>query len=147
MYSDRCKAFVCDLTQDDLTQNIPTPVQLVSAIFVLSAIPPEKMISALQNVWRVMRPGGVLVIRDYGLYDQAQLRFKPGHKMQDHLYVRSDGTLAYYFSLDRLNEVFTQAGFEPVEEARYVMTEVVNRKREVKMDRVFVQAKFRRPVT
>ena len=47
---------------------------------------------------QVMKPGGVLLFRDYGLYDHAMLRFGRGHKIADNFYVRQDGTRAYYFS-------------------------------------------------
>ena len=45
-----------------------------------------------------MKPGGVLLFRDYGLYDHAMLRFGRGHKIADNFYMRQDGTRAYYFS-------------------------------------------------
>lgn len=52
----------------------------------------------LTSFVQVLKPGGLLLIRDYGLYDQAMLRFGPGHKLGDNFYVRQDGTRAYYFS-------------------------------------------------
>ncbi len=47
----------------------------------------------------MLRPDGLLLFRDYGLYDHAMLRFSAGHKLSDNFYVRQDGTRAYYFSL------------------------------------------------
>ncbi|CAG8718006.1 9766_t:CDS:2, partial [Funneliformis mosseae] len=40
----RCNAFVCDLTKDNLSDFIPSNdnIDIVSSIFVLSSIPPEK---------------------------------------------------------------------------------------------------------
>jgi len=47
----RCKAFVCDLTVDPLVDNVPREtVDIVSFIFVLSAISPEKMKTAVRNI-------------------------------------------------------------------------------------------------
>jgi len=43
-----------------------------------------------------------VLVRDYGLYDHAMLRFAPGHKLADSFYVRQDGTRAYYFSKGKL---------------------------------------------
>jgi len=142
----RCHAFVCDLTTDDLPKHVSlNSINVASAIFVLSALPFEKMPIAVKNVFEVLKPGGVVLFRDYGLYDLAQLRFKPGHKLEENFYVRQDGTLAYYFSLEVLKNLFEKMGFETVE-ASYVFKEIVNRKQEVKMERIFVQAKFRKPL-
>ena len=67
-------------------------VDVASMIFVLSAIHPEKFISALENVASVLKTGGFLIFRDYGLYDMAQIRFGKGNKLAENFYVRQDGT-------------------------------------------------------
>lgn len=98
----RCHAFVADITKDDLTSEVPAgSVDFASLIFVLSAIEPQHMGAVLHNIHKTLKPGGLLFFRDYGLYDFAQLRFKPGHKLQENLYVRQDGTMAYYFPLGK----------------------------------------------
>ena len=56
-------------------------------------------IAAFGIIFQTLKPGGCLLIRDYGLYDYAMLRFAPGHKLSENFYVRQDGTRAYYFSL------------------------------------------------
>ena len=115
----RIKAFTCDVTQDRwwswtylnylsfllnqnsfffgwvfrLSSTIPeVNVDVTSMVFVLSAIHPEKFHAALENINSVMKPGGVLIFRDYGLYDMAQIRFGPGNKLGENFYVRQDGT-------------------------------------------------------
>ncbi len=38
-------------------------------------------------------------------YDEAQLRFKSSAKVSDSEYVRQDGTLTYYFTLDNMHSL------------------------------------------
>lgn len=46
--------FVCDITTDSLCQTLTeNSVDLVLMIFVLSAIAPDKMATALKNIFRV----------------------------------------------------------------------------------------------
>ncbi|KAJ2493931.1 hypothetical protein IWW37_000009 [Coemansia sp. RSA 2050] len=144
---DRCCAFVCDITKDRLTDTIPPhSVDIVSAIFVLSALPPEKQADAVSNILEILKPGGRILFRDYGIYDLAQLRFKSGHKLENNLYVRQDGTLSYYFSTERLRELFAQHGGLLELENDYVVKRLVNVKREIDSDRIFTQAKFQAPI-
>lgn len=49
-------------------------------IFTLSALRPADMPAALAHTAAALRPGGLLCVRDYGLYDMAQLRF-PGQQV------------------------------------------------------------------
>lgn len=52
--SNKVNAFQCDLTQDQLTNNIPEcSVDLATLIFVLSAVHPDKMLLVLQNIRKV----------------------------------------------------------------------------------------------
>ncbi|KAJ3101668.1 GTPase-activating protein S13 [Phlyctochytrium planicorne] len=127
----RCNAFVCDLTADSLDQTIPpNSVDSVSSVFCLSAIPPEKLQQAVANIAGVVKPGGVVLLRDYGIMDQAELRFKPGRMIRPHFYARQDGTFSVYFSLQQLQAMFEEAGFD-VEENKYVTKEIENRKLEL----------------
>ncbi|GAB6033574.1 hypothetical protein CHUAL_013512 [Chamberlinius hualienensis] len=75
----------------------------------------------------VLRSGGTLLFSDYGIYDAAMLRLKPGHKLMDNFYVRQNGTRAYYFSKEMVNRVFTESGFV-VETNNYVHRRTVNLK-------------------
>jgi len=137
-------AFQCDLTEDTLTDNIPLQsVDIVLMVFVLSAISPEKMCAALQNIAKVLKPGGVLLFRDYGLYDHAMLRFSTGHKLEENFYVRQDGTRAYYFSLDYLDVLMTKCSLEVVEQ-QYVQKRTVNKKEGVDVPRIFVQGRYKK---
>ncbi|GFS95631.1 tRNA N(3)-methylcytidine methyltransferase METTL6 [Nephila pilipes] len=142
---DICNAFVCDVTKDMLNEKIsPNSIDVATMIFVLSAIHPDKMHFVLKNVFEVIRPGGMLLIRDYGLYDQAMLRFGPGHKLDENFYVRQDGTRAFYFSEEYLEKLITEAGFEIVEN-KYVSRETVNHKESICVPRVYIQGKFSKP--
>uniref|UniRef100_A0A667Y2L1 tRNA N(3)-cytidine methyltransferase n=1 Tax=Myripristis murdjan TaxID=586833 RepID=A0A667Y2L1_9TELE len=142
---ERCCAFQCDLTKDDLREKVPEGgVDVVTLIFVLSAIHPDKMTLALQNISRVLKPGGVVLFRDYGLYDHTMLRFKAGSKLGDNFYVRQDGTRSYFFSRELLAELFEGAGLH-LAANDYVLRETVNKKEGLCVPRVFVQSKFTKP--
>jgi tRNAThr (cytosine32-N3)-methyltransferase len=52
-------------------------------------------------------PGGLLMFRDYGRFDEAQLRFDKGHLLGDHFYVKGDGTRVYYFTLEDVRRLMT----------------------------------------
>lgn len=142
---ERCCAFQCDLTKDDLRTNVPEDsVDVVTLIFVLSAVHPDKMKLALQNIFRVLKPGGIVLFRDYGLYDHAMLRFKAGSKLGENFYVRQDGTRSYFFCKEFLAELFADAGFSSVAND-YVLRETVNKKEGLCVPRVFLQSKFTKP--
>eukprot|EP00744_Colponema_vietnamica_P014054 GILI01019699.1.p1 GENE.GILI01019699.1~~GILI01019699.1.p1 ORF type:complete len:298 (-),score=48.55 GILI01019699.1:29-922(-) len=140
---DRCNAFVCDLVTESLPSSVPSnSLDFCTMIFFLSALTPSMMALALSKVHQAMKPGGVVFVRDYGLYDLAMLRsHKKGSKLADRLYSRGDGTLAYYFSLDVLREVFEGAGFREVE-SKYCTVRNVNRKTGQELHRVWVHGKF-----
>ncbi|XP_022099936.1 methyltransferase-like protein 6 [Acanthaster planci] len=141
----RICVFQCDLTADSLRESIPEcHLDIVTMLFVLSAIHPEKMPLALKNVYEVLKPGGCVLFRDYGLYDHAMLRFSKGHKLGENFYVRQDGTRAYYFTEEHLSKLFTEAGFEAAS-SEYVLRETVNKKEGLCVPRVFVQGKFTKP--
>ncbi|KAG0369422.1 methyltransferase-like protein 6-like protein [Gamsiella multidivaricata] len=140
----RCSAFVCDLTKDPLTDTIPVgSLDVVSSIFVLSAIPAEKLEAAVRNIAEVMKSGGMLCFRDYAVYDAAQVKFSsnPGHMLDTNLYVRQDGTLSHFFSTEQIKELFEKEGFTTVE-CEYVHRETINRAMDISIDRRFLQAKF-----
>ena len=87
-----------------------------------------------------------VLVRDYGRYDLAQLRFPPGSRLGDNLYVRADGTRSYFFSLKDLRRLATGAGLEVVE-IKYLCRTRINRKKGMRMQRVWVHARFRKPDT
>lgn len=142
---DTCKAFQCDLTEDDLTDNIPADsVDVATLIFVLSAIHPDKMHLAVKNIFKVLKPGGCVLFRDYGINDHAMLRFKNGNKLGENFYVRQDGTRSFFFTTEHLQLLFTKAGYREVCN-EYVLRETVNKKEGLCVPRVFIQSKFYKP--
>ncbi|XP_069814422.1 tRNA N(3)-methylcytidine methyltransferase METTL6 isoform X2 [Dendropsophus ebraccatus] len=142
---DTCNAFQCDLTKDNLTDSIPADsVDVATLIFVLSAIHPDKMHLAAENIYKVLKPGGCVLFRDYGLNDHAMLRFKTGNKLGENFYVRQDGTRSYFFTTEYLQHLFTEAGYREVSN-EYVLRDTVNKKEGLCVPRVFVQSKFYKP--
>nr|XP_039263113.1 tRNA N(3)-methylcytidine methyltransferase METTL2-like isoform X1 [Styela clava] len=141
---NRCYAFVHDISSDN---SYPMPEESLDAIimiFVLSALPWDKMGAAVKKLSALLKPGGVILFRDYGRYDMAQLRFKSNRCLGDNFYSRGDGTLVYFFTKNEVRTLFTDAGL--IEEQNLVDRRLqVNRARQIKMYRVWNQAKFRKP--
>lgn len=144
--SELMKAFQCDITTDDVFLEVkPDTVDIITLIFVLSAIHPDKFVSTLKRMLTLLKPGGMILFRDYGLYDMAQLRFKAGHKISNNFYMRQDGTRSYYFSLEFVEEIFKEAGFNVVVNA-YVHRRTINKKENIDVPRIFVQTKAQKPM-
>ena len=142
----RVKAFQCDITTDTLLTELgEDSVNMITCIFVMSAIHPDKHQKVFNNLAKVLKPGGVLCFRDYGLYDMAMIRFKPGSKIADNFYTRQDGTRSYFFQAEEIARLGDEAGLDPYQ-AQCVPRRTVNMKEGVDVARNFVQAKFRKPL-
>ncbi|XP_078427620.1 methyltransferase family protein [Wolffia australiana] len=120
-------------------------VDFVTLVFTLSAVPSQLMQRILAACFSVLKPGGLLFFRDYGLYDMTMLRFPPAQRVGFREYRRCDGTLSYFFSLDVARRLFLEAGFIELE-LDYCCVRAVNRRRGATMRRVWVHGKFRKPL-
>lgn len=118
----------------------------VLMIFTLSALSPADMPAMLNHARCALRPGGLLLFRDYGRWDMAQLRFSGAHLVDPDslVYRRTDGTLSSFFDPEELKALVQRCEFE-VEDCRYVTTLVRNKKKDLGLKRVFVHGAFRRP--
>nr|XP_020143974.1 methyltransferase-like protein 8 isoform X2 [Microcebus murinus] len=142
----QCCAFVHDICDDGLPYPFPDgTLDVILLVFVLSAIHPDRMQGVVNRLSKLLKPGGMLLFRDYGRYDKTQLRFKKGHCLSENFYVRGDGTRAYFFTKGEVHNMFCKAGLD--EKQNLVDRRLqVNRKKQVKMHRVWVQGKFQKPL-
>lgn len=141
-------AFVYDITNPvlpDVLQTAAGTIDVILAVFVLSAVDPEKLKNILQRLFTLLKPGtGTLMIRDYGRYDLTQLRFKPTRLLRPDLYVRGDGTAVHYFTSEEIENLANITGFI-IDRNTVYRRLLVNRHRRLTMYRVWVQAILRRP--
>ena len=144
-YTSDINAFCCDLTIDPITNWVPKEsVDVITAIFVLSAIAPCNLRAAIDNILQVLKPGGTLLIRDYAINDCSMVRFKKDNYIDDRFYCRQDGTFTHFFTTELINEIFQDL---EILENEYVLKQVVNRKRALEMNRIFLQARIRKNAT
>ncbi|KAK9874918.1 hypothetical protein WA026_005735 [Henosepilachna vigintioctopunctata] len=143
--TENMKVFQCDITDGDVFKAIQeNKIDIVTLIFVLSAIHPDKYLSTLKILFKLLKPGGMLLFRDYGLYDMAQIRFKAGHKISDNFYMRQDCTRSYYFSIEFMQDLFTKSGFEVISNC-YIHRRTINKKENIDVPRIFIQCKVMKP--
>lgn len=74
----------------------------------------------------------------------AQLRFKKNRLLSENFYVRGDGTRVYFFDSDEITKLFGPKF--TIEQNAVDRRLIVNRLRKVKMYRVWLQGKFRKPL-
>ena len=166
--------------QADGTDNTSLPpgltkesVDIAILIFIFSALSPAQWTQALKNIWKVLKPGGQILFRDYGRGDLAQVRFKKGRYLEENFYIRGDGTRVYFFELEELRDLFgggETASVDPanenVETTAAKSAEIdgqerpkfqvlnlgvdrrmlVNRQRKLKMYRCWMQGHFQKPL-
>lgn len=132
---------VVDLSIPSISAPFKEQVDLATLIFVLSAIHPDKQKIAAENMKNLVKVGGTVVVRDYGLNDHAMIRFGRDARLGDRFYVRQDGTRAYYFDLNELAEIFESVGFKCVSK-EYLHRITINHKKGLKVPRIFVQGRF-----
>ena len=145
----RVCAAVGDLTSGALPPELGACLgrcDVATLMFVLSAISPEKMGAAIGAVGAALRPGGLLLIRDYAQGDGAQERFKASSRpkqLDEHgrFFVRQDGTRAYYFETAELAALAESRGFETLR-CDVSLRSTVNRAKDLQIERRYVTATF-----
>ena len=113
----RCEPFVWNICDGDAEIPVaPNSLDYILCIYVLSAVPPEKLQNVARNLSRLLKLGGQLYVsqnfdclqfdvdnrsnlqvKDYGRHDLTQLRFKKDRFVNTNCYARGDGTLVYFF--------------------------------------------------
>lgn len=129
-----------DLVKEEVVDRVPPGgCDILIIMFVLSAVNPDNMDSFMGHAVKGLKQGGRLLFRDYGRYDMAQIRFKPTRRIQDNLYARQDGTLAYFFDIDELDALFQRHGLRKVK-SEYIRRCIRNRRTNAEMHRVWIQS-------
>ena len=143
----RVSAFQADITQPlgpaATAAEVDLPaggVDVISMVFVLSAVKPSAFAAVFSNLSSALRSGGRVFFRDYAVNDMAMVRFGPGTKMAERHYLRHDGTTSYFFTAEELKEAAEAEGTMRVVRCEYVRRRTVNKKEGIDAERVFLQA-------
>lgn len=118
-------------------------LDFITIIFTLSAFKPEWMKPTIQNLASLLKPGGLILFRDYAIYDLTQLRFKGKAYLGENYYVRADGTTTYFFTKSHVEDLFKSAKLIELE-LKNDNRLLVNRAKSLKMCRCWIQAKYQK---
>lgn len=144
-HNDRITAFtanVCRDVESVLLKKIHIEtVDFITLIFTLSAMKPNLIEDTVRKLACFLKPGGMILFRDYARYDLTQLRFKGKSYLAENYYVRADGTTSYFFTQEFVDKVFKSAGLIQVE-LKQDNRLLVNRSKSLRMCRCWIQAKY-----
>lgn len=100
----------------------------------------------MNKIYEWMKPGSFFYFRDYGRYDFGQLNLssKGNRKLKDNFYMKNDGVCVYYFEKEELEGLCEKAGFVKIK-THLLCKLLQNRKRNLKMYRVWLQGLFYKP--
>lgn len=115
-------------------------IDIILLIYTLSAVHPSSHRSVFELVHRTLKPGGIVIFKDYYEMDLTQLRFKENQVIDRNLYQRGDMTYVYYFSKEEI-ENRTEGLFSIVKYKEDTKL-VLNRKKQTEMYRCFVEMKL-----
>lgn len=140
----RVRAEVWDAAGEALPEGLEeSSCDVVVMIFIFSALNPTQWAQAAENVSRLLKPGGVLLFRDYSKGDLSAVRYKANRFLEKDYYCRGDGTTTYYFDKGELEKIWGE---------RLVVRDldvdhrlIVNRKRRIKMFRAWIQGRWQKP--
>ncbi|VEU36014.1 unnamed protein product [Pseudo-nitzschia multistriata] len=136
----------------DISMELPPPCfgisDVTTLIFCLSAIDPASHAEAAKHVVDTLKPGGVLVFRDYGRYDEAQMKLGTSRskRIKENFYRKHDGTKCYYFQLEDLQNLFCDLMGMQAIELQYLRRVYGNRATTQVRRRIWVQGRFRKPL-
>jgi methyltransferase-like protein 6 len=134
---------VCDISKE-IPDSCKGISDVTTLLFCLSAIDPSDMIVATQNVISTLKPGGILVFRDYGRYDEAQtMKLGISRSKQIKNNRKHDGTKCYYFTLDDVRKLFSTD--LNIIELKYLRRIYHNKGIGQRRRRVWVQGRFQKP--
>lgn len=161
----RLVAIPHDLAEADLMVPGPLlahPVALGTIIFVLCSVPVPLQQAFVHRVASLIAVGGTVFVRDYCAGDLAEHRFVAGKRFapsaatsartavpevdtpSPSTYLRSNGTLSHFFTVDSLTRLFLNTQCFQVLDATVMERSVDNRREGLTMSRKFVQARFLR---
>lgn len=127
-------------------------VSFASMIFVLCSIAKINHSLVIRRIAECMKkPGGIFFFRDYAIEDHAQQRFSARKiipknlpcvtSSDDSTYMRTNGTLSHFFSVEEVEKLFLDSGFQIID-LKIVDRETNNQSERVSLKRKFIQGRF-----